>query len=847
MKIHKHTVQAALLPMLLFAGQEAQGSAAYDWREGHGDLTVNHIDGAWRFGAKVDGAPKPEYAPGDVALILGDNSRAVIPANPNFAFLGEIGAPIWIAPQNQVIGVPFVGVSSSQTALGLFANNRFDLLLTRLQGPGDFIMWTTGGVGTPTARMNTRDGITGADLFGVPSGGHTHVNWGFTSPGTYSLGFTARGTLSGANQPTASGEATYRFEVGVIKSGEVDIEIALEGEELEFHVHDKASDQELNPAHVALHAGPWAWRTVPDAPAFAFLGQAGANVHVFPQDESQGRLFIGLAAGEVPQGVFVGDVLKIQLAGFSGPGNLFHYELDALGVPRIHFNTADGLGAADAVLLAAGSHTHRNWAFTDPGIYRVTLLASGELVGGGSVVSEPTTFLFEVFGPTFFDRGELDLEIAFEEGALELALLDEAAGKEFSASDAVLVARASATTTVPRDPAYSFLGGPGALVHILPQAETEGLLFLGIAADEIAQGQFVGETLHLELATLDGPGHMALYSTDAVGAPTVYWNSADGLTSFDRYPIAVGSHAHNHWAFSAPGVYRLGLRATGRLVGGNDLVESEVFTLTFQIKAPQRFERGELDFEIAFADGEWKLAFLEEAAEREHPADEVQLVVVPEAVRTVPSDPAFSFLGEPGSTTHVLPQEEDADVLFLGIAGDEIAPGLFVGNSVVLQLLSATGPGHFALYTMDAFGAPLVFLNTRDGISSADRYPVAAGSHTHANWAFSAPGEYRLTFKAAGTLANGGAPTESGPVTLTFHVEEGGPALAASLVNGGDGLRISWAAANGKNYQLQSRTQLGAGDWLDEGAPRAGNGATLSVIVPMTGDAMKVFRLVVAP
>lgn len=39
--------------------------------------------------------------------------------------------------------------------------------------------------------------------------------------------------------------------------------------------------------------------------------------------------------------------------------------------------------------------------------------------------------------------------------------------------------------------------------------------------------------------------------------------------------------------------------------------------------------------------------------------------------------------------------------------------------------------------------------------------PLAAGAHTHANWAFSAAGTYTVTFRVSGTLAATGAPGSS--------------------------------------------------------------------------------------
>jgi surface-anchored protein len=819
-------------------------ASATDWTEGHGDIAVNHLAGEWRFGVAIDSIPGTEFAPHEVLIQAGDNARLAIPGGPNFSFLGTAGDPVWIYPQSQANGVPFVGISAEATPLGTFANNRFDLQLSRVAGPGDFFLWTTGGTGTPTVQMNSRDGISAADVFDVPSGGHNHMNWGFSSPGTHRIGFKGSGTLTGQSLPTTSDETIYTFEVSVLKDGEVDLEVAYEEGELGFHLHDETTDTEFEPAHVALQAGPATWTTVPAEAAFGFLGAAGEHLYILPQDERAGVLFLGLAAGEVPAGTFIDDELSVELTAADGPGAVFYYEVDGFGAPTVFFNSADGVTTDDSVIVAIGSHAHRNWAFSAPGVYRVTLVASGALAGGGTVTSEPATFLFEVLPPQFFDRGEIDLEIVFEGGAFELELLDEARGREYAAHEAVLVGRPPARATVPADPAFDFLGNPGATVYVLPQDETEGLLFLGLAADEIAPGEFNGETVNLQLASLDGPGQLALYETDAFGAPTLFWNSADGLDGTDVYPAAVGGHAHVNWAFTAPGVYRVGLKATGTLVPGNQPVESEVVTFSFEIKSPVVFSEGEIDFEIVYAEGEWELVLLDEAAEQEYEADEALLVARPDAKQTVPNDPAFAFLGAAGSPVHILPQDETEGLLFLGIAADEIAPGVFVGETVDLTLLANRGPGEVALYSVDGFGAPTVFINSRDGLDAADVYPVAVGGHSHLNWAFSAPGEYRLTFQAVGILVAGNEPIESGEVTLTFIVEDSGPILTFAVVNGGTTLRLGWESRAGVSYQLQSRTSLNGSQWSNEGDPIDGDGTPRTVDAPITSDFLKLFQLI---
>lgn len=140
------------------------------------------------------------------------------------------------------------------------------------------------------------------------------------------------------------------------------------------------------------------------------------------------------------------------------------------------------------------------------------------------------------------------------------------------------------------------------------------------------------------------------------------------------------------------------------------------------------------------------------------------------AHQTVPAGAQWSFLGSPGASVWVLPQNQNPALLFLGLGTEELLDGIFVGDTVTLSLVGVSGPGSFALYQTDVFGNPVVRMNSGDGISGADSINLLAGGHAHANWAFTAPGTYQVDFSAAGELVGGGGLTSSGPVTYTFEV-----------------------------------------------------------------------------
>ena len=87
------------------------------------------------------------------------------------------------------------------------------------------------------------------------------------------------------------------------------------------------------------------------------------------------------------------------------------------------------------------------------------------------------------------------------------------------------------------------------------------------------------------------------------------------------------------------------------------------------------------------------------------------------------------------------------------------------------------GPGEFTIWDTDLFGAPLLKMNSGDGIDSLDNLEVIPGSHAHFFYGFTAPGDYSVTFEASGLFE--GLATASGPVTYQFSVipEPGATAL----------------------------------------------------------------------
>ncbi|MGI5215293.1 choice-of-anchor M domain-containing protein [Plantactinospora sp. CA-290183] len=175
--------------------------------------------------------------------------------------------------------------------------------------------------------------------------------------------------------------------------------------------------------------------------------------------------------------------------------------------------------------------------------------------------------------------------------------------------------------------------------------------------------------------------------------------------------------------------------------------------------------------DVAFEDGEFEISVHDETVDPDverDPAD-VILLAKPEAAVTVPDDPRYGFLGTPGATVHILPEVEDENLLWAGLATEEVEAGVFVGDTVQIRFTRLVGPNGFSLFTTDPTGAPNVLVDSEDGLPDVVTRPV--GGHLHANWAFEGAGTYRIKVEATGRLAATGQRVTSDPVWLTFQVQ----------------------------------------------------------------------------
>jgi hypothetical protein len=80
-----------------------------------------------------------------------------------------------------------------------------------------------------------------------------------------------------------------------------------------------------------------------------------------------------------------------------------------------------------------------------------------------------------------------------------------------------------------------------------------------------------------------------------------------------------------------------------------------------------------------------------------------------------------------------------------------------------------------------------------------------------------------------------------------FSISSYAPPVITSTAVTNSAIFFSWATQSGLRYQVQSRTNLGLGTWLDFGPPFVGTGGVLTTNNLIVSEAARFYRVVVGP
>ncbi|MGE3310056.1 MAG: choice-of-anchor M domain-containing protein [Limisphaerales bacterium] len=206
------------------------------YRQGHGDLGIGYAGGKWDLHAHPDQLDG-DFAPDEVMIIGGPDSKLAAPSNPDFAFIGATpGSDVYILPQSGAAPtIPDLGVGGEGVEAGAFASYfnsdprlnaagpwmRMRLVGLRAPEGGHFSLYSSGTSG-PTVWMASSDSLSAQDSLYILAGSHNHFNWAFTKQGVYEIDVFASGFLDsngngsfdeGVDRYTESGIVTYYFSI----------------------------------------------------------------------------------------------------------------------------------------------------------------------------------------------------------------------------------------------------------------------------------------------------------------------------------------------------------------------------------------------------------------------------------------------------------------------------------------------------------------------------------------------------------------------------------------------------------------------------------------------------------
>ncbi|MBL9170966.1 MAG: choice-of-anchor M domain-containing protein [Verrucomicrobiales bacterium] len=766
---------------------------------GHTDIGIAFEEGAFDLHIH-DEETDTEYAPGGAVLCVGEPAEQPIPDTAAFSFLGQPGYSTWVLPAVEDERLLFLGFAAEEIEAGVFVGDMLRMELVSVQGAGDFAVYSVDGFGNPVVHMNSADGIRAADFFQVFAGGHTDLNWAFSAPGTYRIGFQVRGRLVAGNQEVQSDVVYYTFTVPAPRLSQP----PQPDDSFVYKVIDLGTfgGTEFNTAidvnNAGVVVGGSSLSNNIDHPIFLWEDGHLKNLGLFggrtagADAISETGWIVGTTT--TPAGDFE-PYVPYRL----GTNLLFEPIPLILGAQNGSAQDVDDNGTTVGTLDLPDSSMRAFLSFTNaPTIDLGTF-------GGSSSGAEGINNSGVIVGWAQLSNGETRAFRHVGTGPLNVATDDLGTlggnnSRAFAVSEAGKVVGRSRTTSGVQ---HAFLWEQGAGMIDLGSLGGDNTYAFGISTNDVVTGW--GNLV---------PG----------GDPTHgwVWTSATGMRDLNTLiPFGTGLEVTVAYGVNEPG-----------WIAGGATRLSDGSSRSVLLKPATRLKRGHTDIGLVFEGGAFAFEVHAEDTDTEYSPDAAVLNLPPLTQRVVPTNTAFAFLGPVGTPVWVLPGVENPKLLFLGLAAEEIEKGLFVNDELRFTLKGVEGPGHFALYSIDGFGVPQVHMNSGDGITAADVKSILARSHEDFNWSFTAPGLYRVKFQASGTLVAGSRLIESREVEYCFEVI--GIESRLAIARSGGNVTISFVTQDGLTYHLESAPAV-TGPWTDEGAAFLGTGRLKEISVPAGG------------
>lgn len=201
--------------------QFAPRGQAHTFTQGHADLGVRVDEGPGKPSAdgvslmlRDDASEQPIWRHlEDVVFAAGDAAQMQLPQDEAYGFIQATPTnTVWVLPQTQVPGVPWLGWSTQSPGLVKQSQQGVTLKFLGHQGPGQVSMFLqAGGFSKPNVLWNSA--ITSPQPMWVDRNTHAHANWVFTQAGAHLVAMGVSITLpDGTKRSTVQ---LLRFAIGV--------------------------------------------------------------------------------------------------------------------------------------------------------------------------------------------------------------------------------------------------------------------------------------------------------------------------------------------------------------------------------------------------------------------------------------------------------------------------------------------------------------------------------------------------------------------------------------------------------------------------------------------------------
>lgn len=410
---------------------------------------------------------------------------------------------------------------------------------------------------------------------------------------------------------------------------------------------------------------------------------------------------------------------------------------------------------------------------------------------------------------------------------------------------------------VPGEPAFAFLGAPGSTAWQWTGGSGRPA---SVDATTVPAGVLAGDAVLVVLVATEGPGEFHAYDQTLGGTPRERLGSAEG--SPKAFVVPAGTRLDTVWSFDVPGTYRVTVGVFAKLASGAPVADRVAYEVRVEPPGtlaspdgvvrstdppPGAIESGPPDSEgpvveesvpaasgvlLAAApaaraaaapaptgsgqvviadghadmgprviDGRFTIQIRDDSVDslEWHELPDVVLKAVDASKITVPTGSQFAFLGAPGADVWLLPQVQQSGILWLGWNTQDPSLRGVVDGPITWTLHGVDGPGAFSLFLTGSFGEPKLLFDAQDPLPQT--MSIDPRTHVHGNWAFGAPGIYRLDIEMSAGRVGGG--TVSDRQTLAFAVGDtvdanAGFASAASGSPGsGDGADVLGASTGG--------------------------------------------------